>query len=539
MQINPIKLKNLDQLIKDYRHDNNKIMRYFDYHPFNDYQQRVQDLKDREFNREQLTNALYQLNKEWHAPQSTYQNIKRLKSNDSVVVIGGQQAGLLTGPLYTVNKIISIIQLAKQQEEALGVPVIPVFWIAGEDHDFDEINHIYNLEASGMIQHKTRQRVVDKRSISNITIDQKETKSWLNNIFTELAETTFTKSIYEVVEQSLALSKTYVDFFARLIFQLFEKDGLVLMDSGSKYIREIERDYFIKMIENQSDISTSVYQSYQKLSQEGYSVMLDVEKNDAHLFYQKDNERILLEKNVHDEWIGKQNEVKLTTDELIDVAKETPYLLSNNVVSRPLMQELLFPTLAFVGGNGEISYWAVLRSAFQAIGLKMPPVVPRLSFTYINPTTLKLMNKFSLSSEDVLGNRIGEKKGNWLAAQHHPPIKWMVDQLKQTIDRAHAPLRSVAQELRTDLGDLADKNLVYLYQNIDYLEKKMVATLEEKFTKELADFELIDDTLNPLGVLQERIWNPLPLLNQYGLSVFEKVVQQSCCFEQEHFLVYV
>ncbi len=93
--------------------------------------------------RDKLTEALTEMNKEWDAPESTYKAIERLKEENSAVVIGGQQAGLLTGPLYTINKVLSVIQFAKQQESKLNVPIIPVFWIAGEDHDFDEINHVF------------------------------------------------------------------------------------------------------------------------------------------------------------------------------------------------------------------------------------------------------------------------------------------------------------------------------------------------------------------------------------------------------------
>lgn len=537
MQINPIKLSSLDDLIKDYRSNKNDIMHYFDYKPFNEFEKRVHDLKQRDFNREELTEVLYTLNQRWGAPKPTIKNIARLTDPKSVVVIGGQQAGLMTGPLYTVNKIISIIQLANQQSEALDIPVIPVFWIAGEDHDYDEINHNYVLEAAGMVQHKTEHQILQKTSISEIPIDELKTKKWLKAIFTQLLETIHTKELYETVNTCLVKSKTYVDFFARLIFQLFKEDGLVLMDSGDELIREIEKDYFVKMIKHQPEISASVHKDYQKISQAGYSVMLDVESQDTHLFYQQNNERILLEIDDSGDWVGKQNEVKFTTSEMLEIAAKAPYLLSNNVVTRPLMQELLFPTLAFVGGNGEISYWAVLKSAFHVMGLKMPPVVPRLSFTYIDSTVQKIMVKFDLKSKDVLGNRIGEKKGRWLAAQHHPPLGVMIEQLKQTIDRAHLPLRHVSKGIRSDLGDLANKNLDYLFREIEHLERNITKALQEKYNHELAEFDLVDNTLNPFGGLQERIWNPLPFLNHYGIDFFEQFSKKVCDFEEEHFLV--
>src|SRR5690606_16933014 len=105
------------------------IMSYFSYQPFASLEKRVLDLKNRTFERQALSDILHKMNAHWDAPEQTLRQIERLKDDDSVVVIGGQQAGLLTGPLYTVNKIISIITYAKEQEEKLNIPVIPVFWI--------------------------------------------------------------------------------------------------------------------------------------------------------------------------------------------------------------------------------------------------------------------------------------------------------------------------------------------------------------------------------------------------------------------------
>src|SRR5690625_2971933 len=251
MRIDPIQLTNLNKLINDYRNNNNNIMQYFDYSPFHDYEKRVNDLQNRLFKREQLTDVLFTMNKSWDAPQTTFDNIEKLKNNNSVVVICGQQAGLLTGPLYTINKIISIIQFARQKEKSLKVPVIPVFWIAGEDHDFDEINHVFLLEDSKMTEYRLLQNVFGKYPISDIVIDDSKAHKWLQNVIEQLKETEYTKDLYQAIKTCLKESNTYVDFFARLIYHLFDKEGLVLMDSDHRKLRQIESEYFVNLIENQ------------------------------------------------------------------------------------------------------------------------------------------------------------------------------------------------------------------------------------------------------------------------------------------------
>lgn len=539
MRIDPIQLQNKNRLINDYQNHEQKIMNHFDYSPLHDYEQRMIDLNKRDFKREELAQILHTVNKQWDAPCSTYDNIERLKNKDSVVVIGGQQAGLMTGPLYSINKVISIIQFARQQEDILNIPVIPVFWIAGEDHDYDEINHMFLMNDKKMKKHSLEQQATEKQSISHIKIDRAHAHKWLDEAFKYLNETCHTKNLYAIIKSCLDHSTTYVDFFARLIFQLFQEEGLVLIDSASPEIRQLESDYFVQLIENQPAISKGVYDSFQQLSQAGYSISLDVELNDGHLFIYKNNERILLERNEAGEWIGKQNEIQLTTEELLDIAQHTPTLLSNNVVSRPIMQELVFPTLAFIGGLGEISYWSVLKPAFHTLGIKMPPILPRLSFTFIDQFTEKKLNEFAIDEEFAVNHGVETYKINWLAAQTNPPIHHITEQLKEVIDNAHRPLRDISARIRADLGDLANKNLEYLFRDIDFMEERIQQALEDKFAHELADYHVIHQTLFPNNGLQERVWNPLPFINKHGAEFIHKLTNESCSFEEDHFLVYI
>src|SRR5699024_3233955 len=121
----------------------------------------------------------------------------------------------LTGPMYTINKIISIIQFAREQEEILQVPVLPVFWIAGEDHDFEEVNHIHMPAESGLEKHKINQRSFLKQPLSDTVLEPGSASEWLDTLFEGLNETQFTKSLYQRIRDCMTTSSTYVDFFAK------------------------------------------------------------------------------------------------------------------------------------------------------------------------------------------------------------------------------------------------------------------------------------------------------------------------------------
>jgi bacillithiol biosynthesis cysteine-adding enzyme BshC len=537
MQFKPVQLHNQSRFITDYQNQSAQVMKYFDYSPSGDYTSRLNDLMERDFNREKLTNVLHTMNQQWDAPESTIHNIERLKQENSVVVIGGQQAGLLTGPMYTINKMISVIQLARQQETALNTPVIPVFWIAGEDHDFAEMNHIFLPETPKMHKYKLQQQVQDKASVSHTQIDETHSQQWVDRLFEQLKETQYTKDLYQIILHCLDASTTYTDFFARVVFQLYQEEGLVLIDSAHPEVRQMERDHFLQMIENQPAISEGVYAATQQIKQDGYTISLDVEQQDAHLFYHVNNERILLVKDKHGEWIGKQNEVRLTTEALVEIARNNPESLSNNVVTRPLMQELLFPTLAFIGGPGEISYWSVLKPAFHIMNMNMPPVVPRLSFTYIERNIEKTLVRYHISVEQAVNEGVTELKADWLAAKSNPEIEKLAEDVKSTIAQAHQPLRDYAGSLGADLGDLAEKNLFYLNRDVDYLRDRLVKEIEQKYAKELYEFDLLNIALHPEGGLQERVWNPLPWINEYGVGFIREITKAPCSFDHNHYIV--
>ncbi|MEN2766548.1 bacillithiol biosynthesis cysteine-adding enzyme BshC [Ornithinibacillus xuwenensis] len=537
MRIEPVHIEKQNNLVRDYRNQKKMVTQYFDY-GIMDFEKRVQELTNRTFKRQQVAEVLTRLNKAWGAPSSTFENIERLKSEDSVVVIGGQQAGLLTGPLYSINKIISIIQLAKQQEKQLGIPVIPVFWIAGEDHDFEEINHIFIHQDSRMKKYKVQQRILDKRSVSEIDLNRDDIDEWVDIILKQMPETQYTKDIRRTILSCLENATSYVDFFANFIFKLFQEEGLVLMDSGNEFVRRLENDYFTQMITKREEISSGVFTAHKELHEAGYAISLDVSPHDGNLFYHKDQERILLMINSEGNWVGKQNEICLTTEELISIAEHSPEVLSNNVVTRPLMQDLVFPTLAFIGGPGEISYWSVLKPAFHALNMKMPPVVPRLSFTYVERKIHKLLQRYEITPTEAINGGVLQRRKAWFKKKINPPIEETVTDIKAVIENAHKPLRDIATTIRADLGDLAEKNLGYLIRDIEFLEKRITKALEQRFEKELSEFDLLENTLHPNG-LQERMWNPLPFLNDYGLDFFNEINGAVCSFDEDHYIVYI
>src|SRR5699024_7024133 len=538
MQVTCMELNNKNKLNHMYRAHEEAVVSYFEYYPFGDFKNRLADLQNRSYQRDSLADVLNKMNKHWGATEATLNQIERLREPESVAVIGGQQAGLLTGPLYSINKLISVVHLAKQQEKELNVPVIPVFWIAGEDHDFAEINHVYSTKQNRLYKHKLAEDTSIKQSVSDMELNYDHVKEWLTQFLQDLEETSYTKEWFADTLAALEKSKTYTDFFTRLLFQIFPEQGIVLLDAHAEEIRELETDYFLEMIENQETIQQSTYETLQKLQQEGFEIPLDLEEGETNLFYRgSENERILL-KYLDGQWIGKNEEVRFSTEEMKQIAQEHPEKLSNNVVTRPLMQELLLPTLAFVAGDGEINYWATLKAAFQVLNVNMPPVVPRLSLTYVTGRIQKVTKKRVLEVEDVIKHGVVSRKIQWLTNQSTAPLDTLFDEVKKSMSDIHAPLQTYAKSISPDLAQLANQNEQYIEQQIQFLQEKINQRRDEKYQHQISQFDEVELALHPRQTLQERVWTPYMLINKYGYQFLRDILnQEPFDFTQEHFIV--
>ncbi|WP_035512343.1 bacillithiol biosynthesis cysteine-adding enzyme BshC [Halalkalibacillus halophilus] len=534
-------LNNQTKLMHDYRNREELIYSHFDYDPFQikSFHVRHQSLMKNNYQREKLVDIIKLQQERFGSSDATDVSLNKLLQDESTVIIAGQQAGLLTGPAYTIHKIVSIIKLAKEQESYLNKPVIPVFWIASEDHDFSEINHIYKSTDDDLEKFSINDEdlMSDKRSISDRKLPE-DINQWLNEILVSLQETENTHHLQELFFDAAKQSETYVDFFGIIINKMFEEEGLLLFDANAKEVREIESSYFNEIIQNQHEIATGVVNDLNELENKGYQVALDVSSNDAHLFYHdKEGNRLILEVNEEGNFQTKDLEFKFTKQELIEISENQPYLLSNNVVSRPIMQEFLFPVLAFVGGPGEISYWSTFKSAFSSLSLELPIVTPRLSFTLMSKSDELYLKRYGLSFEELINNGSYPFQLNWLKRQTAPPLEELLNQFKKSINQSHKPVQEAAEDISSDMSALASTNLKRIEQEVDFLEKRMNTELKRKNKEVIDRFEQLNVRYHPKDGLQERVWNILYWLNDYGLSLPSDLTKIPPKWEQDHQII--
>lgn len=531
-----------NQLVTDYVAGDGKAQHFFDYDYRDEeaYILRKRDLQEQAFPREALAQHLLKFNRKYTSHPNVLENIEKLRLKDSAVVITGQQAGLLTGPLYTIYKAISTVQLAKQLEKKLNIPVVPVFWVAGEDHDFQEINHVWVFRKQKFEKEMYREHglINERKPVSTIAMNAQQMEQWLNRVFYAFGETEHSKAVLEFLQKKLEVSHTVSDFFIQIMSAFFEKHGLIFVDSQNEELRKIESAFFKKLVENNEALRNGFDEQSHSIVSNGYPLGVDVEQECVHLFYHADGERRLLYEE-NGLYKLKDTEITFSPDELKHICEHAPEKLSNNVVTRPLMQEYLFPTIAFVAGPGEITYWAQLQKCFHLFNKKVPPVVPRMHVTIVERNVNKLLRKFNLSLQAVLSSGVSQFREAWFERQKGDKAQTIVDETKQMIDLAHAKLRKFAWEADHNLGQISEKNRSLILQQLEYMEKRIAKFYEDRFSKELSDFSEIEASLMPSGKLQERAWNVFYFLNKYGMGFIDRLFIQHELGIAKHHILYI
>lgn len=538
MEILNLSLSATNQFATDYLAQNESIGSFFHYNflQSSEYEKRLLDLHKRTFMRDELADYIEKFMSRFPGSNHVKESLRKLKQENSVVVIGGQQAGLLTGPLYSIHKVISIITLAKKQEKALGIPVVPVFWIAGEDHDYQEVNHVYIEKNEQVLKYTYPEKIRGKKMVSDIELNKETCHSWIESIIETFGETQYTNELVDFCKQALDHSHTFVDFFAHIIMELFKDEGLLLVDSGDIELRKLEKEYFIKQIENTRQITELVKAQQKMLEQSGFPNTIEISNKAGNLFYydEKYHERILLEfDDTSGNFVGK-NGLEFSIKEMKDLALEYPERLSNNVVTRPLMQEWLFPTLAFIAGPGEISYWAELKMAFEYFELFMPPIVPRLNITFLERSIESEISHLNLTIDKVLIDGVEKNRQDFLCSIKNESLASIFDNTRRQLQENYDRIEEFAHHEDKGLLPLIQKNEQLLLEHIQFMQNKLELSVQSKHEVVLRKYTAIENALKPLGSPQERIWNIFYYLNQFGFHFINDVLKLPFEFDGTH-----
>ncbi|MHD0398006.1 bacillithiol biosynthesis cysteine-adding enzyme BshC [Staphylococcus simulans] len=446
------------------------------------------------------------------------ENIDKL-SRGAKVVIGGQQAGLFGGPLYTFHKILSIVNLSLQVEDEYQKEVVPVFWIAGEDHDFDEVNHTYVFNSNKAMLQKVKYHTMTppESNVSRFAPDKQALMDALNQFMGQLQETKHTKVLHKTMVSIIQNYETWTDIFKALLHMIFKDYGVLLIDAQHQKLRQLEQPILKQMLKQHQAVDQAFRQQQARTVESGLPQMIQTDTN-VHLFLHEDNIRQLLTYE-DDMFYTSKSQTAYTEAELLEILEQEPERFSNNVVTRPIMEEWLFNTLSFVGGPSEIKYWAELKGAFDVLDVAMPIVLPRMKITYLTQRVEKLLNRYEINAEDVIMNGIDDVKDKFIRAHASDSFLEQLDALQDNQQEVYKQLLAEVQD-NEDNKNLVIKNNQIHHTQYDYLRKRYFHNIERENAISMKHFREINDALHPMGGLQERIWNALQMMNDFGMDMF-------------------
>ena len=478
--------------------------------------------------RQQVAAILQRQNKEWGTSAQTLENISRLKSGAAAVVTG-QQVGLFGGPLFSLFKALTAVKLSEEATKA-GVDCVPVFWLATQDHDLDEIQSISLPGPEATLQRLTAtSHGVPESPVGTIQFGPEidEVLTAAEQLLGESEVTTFLREAYRP-------DATFGSAFARLFTRLFDQWGVILLDASDPELNSIAEPIYRKAIERATELDEALLRRDHELEAEGYHQQVKVTPSSTLLFTLKNSSRVPIYRDNNSATNFLIGDEKVTQVELLGRIAAEPHQFSANVLLRPVVQDHLLPTLAYTGGSAEVAYFAQAAVVYRALLGRVTPIVPRFSATVIDTKADGLLERYSLVLPDLF--QIPEKLRERLAAQALP------QELQAAFDSAVNSLGKSFSTIRESLSRL-DKTLVDAAENAESKIRHQLESLQAKAARaELRQSEVLDrhakaltNGLYPNKTLQEREIAGIHFLARHGKDFLKDVYQNihSDCFDHQ------
>ncbi len=468
-------------------------------------------------NREELFDILKAQYEGLQVSALTQKNLSLIKQNNTITITTGQQVGIFTGPLYTIYKAITAIKLADYlKQKYTQFNFVPVFWLAGDDHDFAEIQFVNLLDKEGKlrkIEYDDGKEVdANRGSVGQLKLKPSINQT-LDRLFETLNDTEYKEELKGIINKFYNSKETLASAFKKLMHFFFDEFGLIILDPQDPGVKKLMQPIFEKEISNYSEHVDDLIELSAEL-EEVYHAQVKVKP--VNLFMNYEGGRHLIEPK--DELFGlKGKRKKFTKEELLELINNSPEEFSPNVLLRPVCQDFILPNLLYVGGPGEIAYYAQLKPLYEFFEMRDPVVYPRASATILEKNAARLIDKIGIELREIfidpdmlISKIISRLDGN---------------QAEQLFDEANKNFNSIFEEMKNNIAqidktliDSVEKNKQRLFQNLEILKEKVEKAQQNKYQITLNQLNKAKSLVFPNNNLQEREINILYYLNKYGLD---------------------
>ncbi len=514
------------RMMCDYLEKAEKLTRFYHNYPNKKgFQNQILEKKDTfsKLNRTVLVEVLKEQYKEEKVSESTRKHIELLSLDNTFTITTGHQLNLFTGPLYFLYKIISAINLAEELTATYpNENFVPVYWMATEDHDFDEINY-FNFKGRKVQWNSDQQGGVGRFSTEGLSeVFEAFSKELGNSRNAQFLKELFTEAY--IKHDKLADATRYI---ANTLFAEF---GLVVIDADDTRLKSLFKPYILK------DLLTSV--SFEHVTQtnkelEVVDYKIQVNPREINLFYLTDNlrERIVFEDDVY-----KVNNTTLSfsKEEIFEEVEKYPERFSPNVIMRPLYQEVILPNLCYIGGGGELAYWMQLKTYFEAVEVPFPILLLRNSVQVISQKQYGKLEKLSISIEELF-----LKQQDLLAKKvtENAEVSFNFEQQKSVLEEQFTSLRTVASQTDASFIGAVNAQEKKQIKGLENLRKRLLRAEKRKQSDVVSRITKLQDEILPNQSLEERKRNFSMYYLEYGKDFIPTLKKELKPLQLEFFVL--
>jgi bacillithiol biosynthesis cysteine-adding enzyme BshC len=463
---------------------------------------------------------------------ATATNLDRL-AGGAVAIVTGQQVGLFSGPAYSIYKAVSALRWAEEITRR-GVDAVPIFWLATEDHDLAEVNHSDWNTRSGLAHYELPVRKEDDgKRVGEVALG--DGVKTLVEKAAEGLEGASAEEIAGALRESYTARDTYGSAFGKLMARLLAGRGVILIDPLDARLHRLAAGVYRRALDEADSLRDALLARSKELDRSGFHAQVKVTRETTLLFYNVDGRRQPLRRHNGNFSAGK---AMFTPDELRAAIEKSPEAFTANVLLRPVIQDTILPTAAYIGGPAEIAYMAQAQVAYKALLGRMPAILPRAAFTLVEPAIARLLTRYGLDVRDVVrGRQHLRAKMEQKSLPRALARRFEADD--KTLRRMLKAYRKPLERLdRTLLGALDAAERKILHQ---FLKLKRKAGRAENFRTGVLDRHerLLLDALYPYRDLQERRLCALPFIAANGTQFFDELARAANLAAPQHHIFFL
>ncbi len=509
------------KLMIDYLDEKSDLKPFYNHFPkIENFKKQIEE-KSSNFNsngkREILVSELERQYQNFEISKTTSNNINLLSDSKTFTITTGHQLNLFTGPLYFLYKIVSTINLCKQlKKEFPEHNFVPIYWMATEDHDFDEINYFnyqdkvfrWNRESSGPVGRLSTEGLDNVFNLFSKEIGTSNNANFLKKLF----------------ENAYLKHSNLADATRYLANELFQNEGLVIIDGDSIELKKLFIPFAKKELLEQT--------SFKKVSETNELLkdyFVQVNPREINLFYIEDNlrERIIFENGIYK---VNNTTIQFSESEILTELENHPEKFSPNVITRPLYQEVILPNLCYIGGGGELAYWLELKSSFEENNITFPMLLLRNSVLLATKKQAEKADKLELSWSDLFTNQriLLDSK-----TKDFSQFKIDFSEQKEHLKKQFENLYTIANQTdKSFIGAVKAQEIKQL-KGLDNLEKRLLKAEKRIHTEKLQRIISLQNELFPNQILQERKANFSEFYLEFGNTLIEELLTELNPLSQE------